>query len=171
VKWFTRAWQRGDEPDVNPGDAYAAYIRAISAQLPPHVGEFALPSRRHFAVDDARVDRAELDRDGRTLRLRLLNGDLPTGYGKLTLDFVAAEIAEPVPAEAGRLLADRSTEFLVHEVELVAPRQYEVRFLLHPRGELHVRCEDVRPTWEPIDDRTRTDYRSEVRGFADVRLT
>jgi hypothetical protein len=68
-------------------------------------------------------------------------------------------------------LADPSTEFLVHEVELVAPDMYEVRFLLYPRGELHVRCHDVRATWEPIADATRTDYRIEVSGFAGETVT
>jgi hypothetical protein len=169
MKWYTRAWQRGDDPAVDPSVAYSDYIRGLD--IPDHVRAFAIPERRHLATDDAKVDRAELDGDKATLRLRLLNGDLLTGYGRLQLDFASAVVVEPSIDEASRLLADRSTEFLVHEVELVAPGAYEVRFLLYPRGELHVRCRDVRATWEAIADQTRTDYRSEVVGFSAGAVT
>ena len=111
MRWYTRAWQRGDEPAVEPGIAYADYVRSVEAQLPVHVREFALPDRRHLAVDDAKVDRAEFDRDTSTLRLRLLNGDVQTGYGKLVLEFANAAVTKPPLREANELLADRRRSF------------------------------------------------------------
>jgi hypothetical protein len=170
MRWYTRAWQRGDS-EADPSPAYHAYLRSIEPQLPAHIRDFATTAVRHFGVDDAKVDLAVYDRQARTLRIRLLNGDLSSGYGKLTLDFTGAEVVEPRPNEAREVLGDPATELLVHEVELLPTGRYAVRFLLYPRGELHVECDDVRADWVAIADRTRKDFASEVKGFGDGSLT
>lgn len=169
MKWYTRAWQRGDS-EADPSPAYRAYVRSIEADLPLHIRDFATTAMRHLGVDDAKVDLAAYDRQKRALRLRLLNGDIPSGYGKLTLDFTDADVVEPALKDARELLGNATTEFLAHEVELLPTGRYEVRFLLYPRGELHVECEDVRAEWAAIADQTRKDFRSDVEGFGDGPL-
>ena len=165
MKWYTRAWQRGDD-EADPSPAYSAYIRQLAPELPPHILAFASSERRHLAVDDANVDRAELDSSAGMFRLQLLNGDLQTGYGVLRLEFEEATVTEPPLDEVEPLLKEPNTEFLAHEVERLGDGRYEVRFLLWPRGELHVRCRDVRNSWESVP--ARSGFRSEVVGFPEV---
>ena len=165
MHWFTRSWQLGDDPTEDPVSAYKTYLDSVASELPDAVLAFAESRERHLAVDDAKVDQAILDREARRVSLRLLNGDLPTGYGKLRLDFEDADLVTPAPAEAEVLLRDAKTEFLVHEVELRADGRLEVRFLLWPTGELVIRCHRLTTAWTPIKDQTRTAYRRDVVGF------
>ncbi len=168
MRFFTRAWQHGDDRDSaadDPTAAYAAYLRSVAGRLPEHILAFATPTRRHLAVDDAKVDRAEIDAPNRRISLRLLNGDVQTGYGKLDLVFAEARLLEPSPRLAEAILTDPRTEFLVHEVERMTDGSLEVRFLLWPDGELAIGCRDVRATWKAIEDTSRTDVLRQVIGF------
>lgn len=168
MRFFTRAWQRGDDPDQDDSEpiaAYSAYLRSVADRLPDHVLAFATPTERHLAVDDAKVDRGELDAAKRQISLRLLNGDLQTGYGKLDLNFKDAQLVDPSLPRAKSFLEDPRTEFLVHEVELMDDGSLEVRFLLWPDGELVLGCRDVQATWTAIEDTSRTDVLRQVIGF------
>jgi hypothetical protein len=164
MRWYTRAWQRGDESDNRPdaSDTYNAYLTSIAYRLSPDVLAFAQSAARHLAVDDAKLDRFEVDPKSRRISLRLLNGDLQTGYGKLTLAFLAADLVEPTFDRVKAILADPRTEFVVHEVELTNDGRLEVRFLLWPEGEIVIRCSALTHHFRPIQDQARTDYRREV---------
>lgn len=162
MRWFTRAWQRGDVPDdYDPVADYRRHLVRLRGQVPDAAYAFAASSRRHLAVDDAKLDRLEIDFTTSRIVLRLLNGDLPTGYGKLTLEFERARLIGATIEELRGILEDPKTEFLVHEVERV-DEEIEVRFLLWPEGELTVRCSAVDPRWESIADRSRTAFAHEV---------
>jgi hypothetical protein len=167
MRWFTREWQSGqltDEEAEARDPAYARYIKSVADRMPPHIFDFAMPTNAHISVDDAKVDRAEIDIAGRSIRLRLLNGDLQEGYGKLNLDFIDAELIEPTVERLRVFLANPRTEFLRQEVEpgegVGTP--FEVGFLLWPDGQITIRCTDLVISWVAVEDRTRKDYRSDV---------
>jgi hypothetical protein len=166
MRWFTREWQRGDLADGEDEArraGYAAYVDSIAGRVPERVLAFALPRERHMAVDDALLDLLEVDAAGRRVRLRLLNGDLPTGYGILDLEFAGAELVGPAVGELAALFADPRTEFLVHEVWLAGDGSgMEARFLLWPDGELAIAFADLAAGWAPIADTTRSARRNLV---------
>jgi hypothetical protein len=155
MRWFTRAWQRGDTPEsYDPVALYREYLVEIKPVVPQHVFDFAASVRRHLAVDDARLDRFDVDPLGSCARLTVWNGDEPTGYGKLEIDFYDAHVVGATVDEVKARLRHPPTEFLVHEVEVV-DGGIEVRFLLYPDGELHIACRDLRVEWRPIDEGLR----------------
>lgn len=162
MRWFTRAWQRGDAPDdYDPNATYARHLAELRDEMPAAGYAFAASSKRQFAVDDAKLDRLEIDGATGRILLRLLNGDLQTGYGHLSLDFERARLVGAPLEDLREILEDPKTEFLVHEVELV-DGEAEVRFLLWPDGELAIRCRTVTPDWTSIADDTRTAFAHEV---------
>jgi hypothetical protein len=152
--WFTRAWQRGEPPDDHdPIEAYRSYLTDHREQLSDAEFAFAASSDRHLAVGDAKLDRLEVEAANRRIRLRVLNGDLDTGYGYLTLGFEGARLVGRDVPRLQPILEDPDTEFLVHEVELVDGER-EIRFLLWPDGELAIRCRAVTSEWQGIADDT-----------------
>jgi hypothetical protein len=166
VKWFTREWRDGAlsdaEADSRP-QTYAAHIESISDRLSPAVLALARPRQPHDSVDDALVDRIVVDERTRRVSLRLLNGDLQAGYGKLSIEFVDADLVAPSIDRLRTLLAATRTEFIRTEVELIGVgRGLEVRFLLWPDGELVIRCSDLTTEWQAVADDTRTGYRKEL---------
>jgi hypothetical protein len=164
MKWFTRDWQRGAGADPVP--AYRRYVRSVADRLPAHVLAFAEPSDRHLSVDDAKVDRVQVDAARRRVNVRLLNGDLPSGYGMLDIELIDADLVAPSDDRIAAALEAPRTEFLAHELELQDDGTYEVRFLLWPEGEFAIRCRDLQTSWTPAPD--RSGYRREVVGFAPV---
>jgi hypothetical protein len=173
VKWFTREWHNGDLPyaeaDSRPR-VYAAYIDSISDRLPLPALVLARPRQPHQSVDDALLDRILVDERTRRVSLRLLNGDLQAGYGKLSIEFAEADLVAPSIDRLRTLLAATRTEFIRTEVELIEDRRrLEVRFLLWPEGELVIRCSDLTTEWQAIADDTRADHQNEVVHVAPQR--
>jgi hypothetical protein len=111
MRWFTRAWQRGDKSDdYDANAAYATQLSDLREKMPRGGYEFAASSQRHLAVDDAKLDRLEVEGATGRILLRLLNGDRHTGYGHLTLVFEHARLVG-TPLEALReILEDPRTD-------------------------------------------------------------
>lgn len=167
MRWFTREWQNGQLTDAEAdarGPAYAAYVNSVADRLPPHLLEFALPQGVDMSVHDALVDRAEIYPISRHIRLRLVNGDLQSGYGKLDLDCIDAELLDPDVDRLQALLENPKTEFLSQEVELIEgqPPRFEIRFLLWPEGQIAIRCSDLQPSRTAAGEMARSDHRNQV---------
>ena len=166
MKWFTRQWLDGELPDAEADGrqrAYSAYLDSIADRLPPAVLALARPRHPHASISDALVDRIVVDDGARRISMRLLNGELPAGYGKLDIEFEDAELVEPRVERLRELLAAARTEFVRSEVELIDDgARLEVRFLLWPEGEMGIRCVALTTDWHPIADDTRTDFGNEV---------
>lgn len=166
MKWFTREWLDGQLPDAEADArqrAYAAYIDSISERLPPAVLDLARPRHPHASISDALVDRIIVEDGARRISMRLLNGELQVGYGKLDIEFEDAELVEPGIERLSELLAAARTEFVRSEVEFIgAGERLEIRFLLWPEGEIAIRSAGITTAWHPIADDTRTDFQNEV---------
>ena len=167
MRWFTRQWQDGelsdDEAEARDPD-YRTYIRSVIDRLPEHVRAFAQEMTEHMSVHDGLLDRATIDLVNRRIELVLLNGDLQVGYGKLRLEFLEADLIEPIIDQLQPLLSNPETEFIRQEVELAegASASLELRFLLWPEGQIAIACRDIHVSWSAIEDRTRSDHRNEV---------
>lgn len=166
MKWFTRQWLDGELSDAEAKGrqrAYTAYLDTISDRLPAAALDLARPRHPHASISDALVDRIVVDERARRVMIRLLNGELPAGYGKLDIEFEDAELVEPGVERLRQLLAAARTEFVRCEIELIGDGgRLELRFLLWPNGEIAVRCAALTTAWHPIEDDTRTDFANEV---------
>jgi hypothetical protein len=166
VRWFTRQWLEGELPDPEADKrqlAYTAHLDSICDRLPAAVVTLVRPRHPHASISDALVDRIVIDEGARRISMRLLNGELQVGYGKLDIEFQDAELVEPGVDRLRELLAAARTEFVRSEVELSgAGERLEIRFLLWPQGEIGIQCAGLTTAWHPIADDTRTDYGNEV---------
>jgi len=166
MRWFASEWQSGGLDGAEAARCesdYAAYIASIAGQRPERVLVLALPRHRQLSLDDAKLNAFETDAARRRIRLRVLNGDLQADYGKFQIECECAGHMAPPVAELRAVFTDERTEFLRQEIELVSEGPaFELRFLLWPRGELAIQCEDLQATWSGILDTTCSDRRNEV---------
>lgn len=154
MRWFTRSWASGRVTDdaaeravADAGRALDALIRRAPARLRPLFSQVD-PRLR---LDDARIETVEAPEPSSVV-IGLVQGELATGYGLLTLTFLEA-VLTGLSLDAVRELAGRSrTEVWYFEFDLHGERSqatFEVRFLLHPEGEFGIRFRDAHWIWKP----------------------
>lgn len=164
MKWYTLDWQRGalsDQESDARGLDYGRYIRSVSSQLSPAQLAFGTP-HPEFDVNDAKLDIAIVDRNGGSLSLSMINGDLQLDYGELTLQFADIDPMDDVIEMLKRLADDRETEFLRQELEVLGSR-FRVGFLMWPLSEFVFTCSTLDALRTPLQGRGRDDHRSVLR--------
>jgi hypothetical protein len=156
MRWFTRAWHRGDLGDAYDYqavvDAYWTHIQELLPTVPPSVRELAHPS-----LHDARFEEVTVDPQRRTITMRVMTGDLQLGYYSLDLIYGDAVLEGTVIGEFKRMVERPKAEILYDEVDRQTIGQYEHRFLIWPDGEFAIRFGDVGLTRTGTNARQYTD--------------
>ena len=137
MKYFTRAWTRGDsdEATASASRRYLRRLRSIWCRLPRSVQKLA----RKISIHDGRPRGGFHDSATGILELRLIGGDLQEGYFDLVLRYHAAEVLSPGGHTLFDLMNDTDTEFHYDEVDLRRDSRLEHRILFFPRGEVSIR--------------------------------
>ena len=164
MRWFTRAWHRGDLGDAYDYeavvDAYWVHVQGILPLVPPSIRELA-----HLSLHDARFEEVTVAPQRRTIRLRLIGGDVEHGYSSLDLIYRGA-VLEGMETNRFKHMVERPrTEILYDEIDTQGTGQFEHRFLIWPEGEFTIRFEDVELTRTGVSARH---YSDAVGRFAPV---
>jgi hypothetical protein len=142
MRWFTRAWHRGDLGDAYDYEglvrAYWAHIDMLLPTASPSIRELA-----HLNLHDARFEEVIIDVQSRSIKIRLIGGDRQHGYCALALVYRGAVLDGMATSEVKYLVERPRTEILYDEIDTVDSGRYEQRFLIWPEGEFAIRFEDV----------------------------
>ncbi len=153
MRWFTRDCLTGglaDEEWQLRYDSYAAHLEDLTPQLADGVAAL------HPSVTNLHDGQpSEWGYVGRTLRLRVLIGDLQQGYEWVEIEYDDAELFPDRIAEdlASWPLSD--CEIGADELTVTSDGRMEQRFLLWPEGEFGVRFATCQVRRSPADANDR----------------
>jgi hypothetical protein len=136
LRYFTRAWCRGECTDEEFDEAVAAYGRRldeITIRLLPD-----LRALSRISLNDAWFKSVIIDRTTHRLVLRLRCGDIQIGYFDLLLHYDEATIRDGTLHGVENLPNVSGTEVLYDEVDELGPGRFEHRMILWPQGELAI---------------------------------
>jgi hypothetical protein len=138
MKFFSRAWVSGEITDEQASAVPEAYSRYLTTlHLPP-----AIAALSRVNPHDALVLSVEYLPESSRLKLRLRCGDLQSGYSDIAIAFHDVSIT---PASLETLISairPARVEVLYDEVDC-SGEYFEYRLLLHPKGEVSIRFQEV----------------------------
>jgi hypothetical protein len=137
MRFFTRAWHRGDLSDEETELvrlAHQEHMAALVPTLPLSLRQLASATNLH----DAQIHGITLDKEGARLRIDLIAGDLQRGYFDVAIEYHETEIGrlDTVALRQIATLPDR--QVLFDEVDRLETGQYVHRMLFWPYEELEV---------------------------------
>ena len=137
MKYFTRAWTRGesDKKCARTSMRYVRRLQTIWSRLPRSMQRLA----RRISIHDGRPRGGFYDSVAGLLELRLRCDDRQGGEIDLVLRYHAAEFVLGDGPELADILNDPETEFYYDEVDLRRDSRLEHRVLFFPRGEVAIR--------------------------------
>jgi hypothetical protein len=138
MKYFTRAWARGEstpEESEETRRAYGSRVESLAGRWPGAVAELATSVNLH----DATIRRVRVDRPAAELRIDLRCGDEQVGYFDAVLRYSGVAIEQTDLATLEDRARDPRTEVLYDEVDVYEDGRLCHRFLFWPEGELEIR--------------------------------
>lgn len=145
MKFFTAAWATGELPDEEYEAATPAYAKHLSSLcLPTDLKQLA-ESDLHDAVIEA------IDRQGGSLKLSLVTGDLQRGYYSTNITYRGFAFAGSEQLDS----ADEATDILYDEIDRHQGR-YVHRFLLSTYAQVEITFDSVVISMSPRGARERT---------------
>lgn len=167
MRWFTREVIDGDDDSVNWSELVASYWRHLEQLHPRLPGDLLPLASPDAALDlhDGLIDRLE-ERDGGSIVLGVLRGNVQAGYSVMELTYLAAELCTAsfpalrlalnavIPLECGEVVSYvPMTEILYDEIDEAEDGHFVHRFLLFPFGEFAVRFQGFSLHVEPVSER------------------
>jgi hypothetical protein len=155
MHFLTRAWHAGEMSDDRAdelSEAYRAHQAAVLPQLPERFRAFTAA----VSVHDARVRAIRLDRAAATLELELRAGDQQGGYFDLSIRYRGVHVDRLEASALAAIAQERESEALYVEADLIAPTEYEHRWLWWPYQDLDVRFSEFEYAITPRPNRTFT---------------
>lgn len=146
MRWLTREWQSGSLPEAERRARWFAYLNhrdATAIHLPPGLHRLAAATSDqaitlHAAVPDWWV----IEDD--TFTMEAVCGNPDAGYQRVLLQYRGdLELLEADRAAVDGWLSATGAELLYDELEVLAQRRFEHRFLLGPDGQFGIRFSDV----------------------------
>ena len=148
MKFFTRAWARGEMANAEAAavpDVYWRYVATLN--LPTSVAALS-----QVNPHDALVLGVEHQPELLRLTLRLRCGDLQRGYSDITLAFSQVVVDGVTLDTLKHAMRPARVEVLYDEVDR-SDERFEYRLLLDPVGEVRIRFQQVEITTRPVSNR------------------
>ena len=146
MKFFTAAWAIGELPDEEYEAAIPAYSKHLSSLCLPADLQPLADSDLHDAMVEA------IERQGDTLTLSLVTGDLQRGYCCTNITYRDFEL---VGGSEELESTDEATEILYDEIDRLQDR-YVHRFLLSTYAHVEIRFDSVVVSMSPRATREGT---------------
>ncbi len=145
MKFFTRAWVKGEMADEQAAvllEAYWHYITSLDLPTP-------IVALSKVNPHDAYLVALEHDPEHSRLMLRLRCGDLQRGYSDVTLAFSRVAVDRETLDTLRHAMRPASVEVLYDEVDR-SRECFEYRLLLYPDGEVSIQFKQVDITERPV---------------------
>lgn len=146
MRWLTREWQSGLLPEAERRARWFAYLNhrdATAIHLPPGLHRLAAAGVDHAITLHAAVpDWWAIEDD--TFTLEAVCGNPDAGYQRVLFQYRGdLEVLEADGDTIDGWLGTTGAEVLYDELEVLAQRRFEHRFLLGPDGMFALRFSDV----------------------------
>jgi hypothetical protein len=153
MKYFTTEWRNGSMPDLEVERVTSSYwhnLARIAPRLPFNVHKLATEMNLH----DGLFVQFRLNRNVSEVSIRLISGDLRSGYRDITLRYVEVSIEALDPLAISTIAANPASELLYDEIDIDAKGLIHHAMAFYPFGEVEVIFKDVKITENQQLDRS-----------------
>ena len=152
MKYFTSEWRNGDMSDLEVERVRANY-RHLQARIAPLLPFNAQELSTAVNLHDGLVVQFALSRKKSEFVIRLICGDLQTGYYDMTLRYIGALTKTMDTAALRAIAADRNSQLLYDEIDIDGNGFIHHNMSFYPKGEIEVVFKDVSITKRAQMDR------------------
>jgi hypothetical protein len=154
MKYFTKAWHRGELADSEVDrlqKCYWDYIEENKNSFPNSVRLLAIEVNLHDGLFSA----VNVNQSANALKMSVIIGDLQAGHEDLDLIYSGVDFTRLDIDHLRSLANAENTEFLYDELENLGNDNYEHRISFWPDGEISIQFKTIEISRHPRKDRKR----------------